>query len=72
MDLHNVVFDSTVASQQEDSWFKSQLGPFCVKYAFSLLRPTVQKMHVRSIGDSKLTLGMSVSMHDCLSHLSLC
>ena len=29
-------------------------------------------MHVRLIGDSKLSLGVSVSVHGCLSRLSLC
>jgi len=37
------------------------------------LPPTVQKnMHVRLIGDSKLSLGVSVSVCGCLSRLSLC
>ena len=29
-------------------------------------------MHVMLIGDTKLTLGVSVSMHGCVSRLSLC
>ena len=29
-------------------------------------------MHVRLIGDSKLSLGVSVSVNGCLSRLSLC
>ena len=31
-----------------------------------------KNMHVRLIGDSKLSLGVSVSVCGCLSHLSLC
>ena len=33
---------------------------------------TPASMHVRLIGDSKLSLGVSVSMCGCLSRLSLC
>jgi len=29
-------------------------------------------LHVRLIGDSKLSLGVTVSMHGCVSRLSLC
>ena len=37
---------SIVASQQEGSWFDSQLGPFCVEVLCSpcVMHPTVQKM----------------------------
>ncbi|MEQ2309855.1 hypothetical protein AMECASPLE_002782 [Ameca splendens] len=58
------------------------LQSFCMEFACSAcacvgslqvlqLPPTVQK-HVRLIGLSKLTLGMSVCMHGCLSFVSLC
>ena len=43
---------------------------FCPGTPASSHRP--KNMHVRLIGDSKLTLGMSVTMNGCLSHLSLC
>ena len=36
------------------------------------LPPTVYDMHVRSVGESKLTLEVSVSVDGCLSRLSLC
>ena len=56
-----------VGSQQEGSWFESQLGPFCVEFACSprvcigsfqllWLPPTTQNMHVRLIGVSKCIL----------------
>ena len=38
---------------------------------FGFLPPS-KNMHVRLIDDSKLSLGVSVSMHGCLSRLSLC
>ena len=68
---------STVASQEEGSRFNSQLGPFCVEFAcsprvcvgslwvlsgFSGFLPLSKNMHVRLIGDSKLSLGVGVSM----------
>jgi len=67
---------STVTSQREGSRFDPHLGPFCVESACSprvcvgslqvLRLPPVQKnMHVRLIGVSKLSLG--VSLHGCLS-----
>ncbi|XP_075308222.1 serine/threonine-protein kinase OSR1b isoform X2 [Odontesthes bonariensis] len=77
--LHCCVVVSTVASQQQGSRFNTQLGPFCVEFACSprvcvgslrvlRLPPTVQKiMHVRLIGISKLSVGVSVSVHGCLS-----
>ena len=64
MGLHSVVVVSTVASQQEGSWFESQLGPFCVVFACSpcvcvaslsgYFLPLSKNMHVRLIGVSKL------------------
>ena len=62
--LHSGVVVSTVASQQEGSCFESQLGPFCVEYAWflsecsSFLPP--KNMYVRLIGDFKLALEVSV------------
>jgi len=65
---------STVASQQEGSRFNSKLGPFCVEFACSprvcvgslrvlRLPPTIQNLHVRLIGVSELSLGVSVSVY---------
>ena len=34
--------------------------------------PPSKDMHVRLIGDSKLSLGVSMRVSDCLSRLSLC
>jgi len=78
--LHGGVVVSTVASQQEGSWFESQLGPFCVEFACSphvcmgslqvpWLPPTTQNC---LSGDSKLSLGVSVSVAGFLCRLSLC
>ena len=39
---------------------------------YSGFLPPPKNMHVRLIGDSKLTLGVCVSVAGCLSHLSLC
>jgi len=39
---------------------------------YSGFLPPSKIMGVRLIGDSKLSLGVSVSVHGCLSHLSLC
>ena len=74
---------STVASQRECSRFYPHLGPFCVEFAcspvyawvlsgYSGFFPLSKNMHVRLIGDSKLSLGVSVSVCGCLSRLSLC
>ena len=78
---------STVASQREVSRFNSWLGPFCVAFACSprvcvdslrvlRLPPTVQNMHVRLIGVSKvslkLSLGVSVSMCVVVCLVCLC
>jgi len=49
-------------------WLEPRLGPFWVQFACS---PS-KNMHVRLIGDSELSLGVSVSSHGCLSRLSLC
>ena len=83
--LHGGVVVSTVASQQEGSRFDRHLGPFCVSlhvlfvYAWVLsgysgFLPPSKYMHVRLIGDSKIVLSVSVSVsvHGCLSRLSLC
>ena len=55
------------------------LGPFCVEFAcspcvcvgslsgFSGFLPQSKNMHVRSIGDSKLSLGVNVSVNGCVS-----
>ena len=46
-------------SHIEGSWFESQWGPFCVEFAccgFSC------RSGVRLIGDSKLTVGVNVSV----------
>ena len=79
---------STVTSQQEGSRFDPHLGPFCVEFVCSprvcvgslrvlsgysgFLPPSKKNMHVRLIDDSKLSLGVSVSVNGCLSRLSLC
>ena len=39
---------------------------------YSDFLPPSKDMHVRLIGDSKMSLGVSVSMCGCLSRLSLC
>ena len=39
---------------------------------YSGFLPPYKNMHVRLTGDSKLSLGVSVSVHGCLSRLSLC
>ena len=46
------------------SRFESWLGPFCVEFACSKMSTN---MHVGLIGNSKLTLGVSVRVHGCLS-----
>jgi len=33
--LHGASVVSTIASQQEGSWFKYRLGPFCTEFACS-------------------------------------
>jgi len=74
--LHGGVVVSTVASQWAGSRFDSQLRPFCVEFACSprvcvgSLLPLSKNMHVRLIGDSKLSLGVSVC--GCLSRLWPC
>ena len=71
-------------NEEFESRFDPHLGPFCVEcvdvlplYAWVLsgysgFLPPSKNMHVRLIDDSKLSLGVSVSVHGCLSHLSLC
>jgi len=54
---------NTVASQQEGSRFDSRLEPFCVELVWVLsgyfgFLPHPKNMHVRLIGDSKLSLGV--------------
>ena len=72
-----VMVVSTVASQQEGSWFKPQQGSFCVEFPCSpcpcvgflqvlQLPPTVHR-HVWLIGGSKLPGGVIVSVHGCSS-----
>ena len=39
---------------------------------YSGFLPPSKNIHVKLIGDSKLSLGVSVSVCGCLSHLSLC
>ncbi len=68
---------TTVASQQEGSGFKptGPLGPFCVEFVCSCLRGfspgTPASSHnpktCRLIGDSKLPVGVNVSVSGCLS-----
>jgi len=63
---HGDVVVSTVASQQEGSWFESQLGPFYVEFACSP-RVCMGSLHVLWLPpttqtDSKLSLGVSVSV----------
>ena len=64
--VHGGVVVSPVTSQQEDSCFKSQLGPFCVEFAcFS--RVCVGSLPLPKTGGSKQTLGVSVNVEGCLS-----
>ena len=81
--MHGGVVVSTVASQQEGSRFNSQLGPFCVEFAcspvyawvlsgYSGFLPPSKNMHVRLIGVSELSLGVSVSVHGCFCLICLC
>ena len=74
--LHGGVAISIVASQQESSWVKSLLCIFpyaCVGslYYFGFLALS-RNRHVRSIHDSRMILRVTVSVHVCLSRLSLC
>ena len=56
---------NTTTSEQEGSWFESQLGPFCLEFVCS---PRVcvgfshppKHIHVKLICGSKLTVGVSV------------
>ena len=68
-----LLFNYIVTSQQEGSWFKFQLTPFCVKFAcfpcacvdsLWLLR-TIQQHANKLFGDFQSTVGVSV--HGCLS-----
>lgn len=78
-------FKMGCASQQEDPWFSSWLGPFCVEFArstlgmrgFSLGAPAFSQypktMPFWLIDDYKINprFVVSVSLHSCLSCLSL-
>jgi len=44
----------------------------CVLSRYSSFLPPSKNMHVRLFIDSVLSLGVSVSVHGCISHLSLC
>ena len=76
--LRGGVVVGAVTSQQEGSWFESQLVlsvwslhvlpvSAWVLSGYSGFLPPSKNMHVRLIGDSKLSLGVSVSVGDCLS-----
>ena len=78
---HGGVVVSTVAlkrvSGSTPSWCLSVWSLHVPVYVlvlsgYSGFLPTSKNMYVRLIGDSKLSLGVSVSLHGCLSHLSLC
>ena len=65
---------SITASQQESSWYEFTVWSLHVLpvYVWVLFRysgflPLSKSMHVRLIGDSKLSLGVSLSVHGCLS-----
>merc|ERR1712035_59525 len=78
---HGGVVVSTVASQQEGSWFDPGCGSPSVRSlhvlpvsawvlsGYSGFLPQSKDMQVgdRLIGDSKLTVGVNVSMNGCLS-----
>ena len=63
---------STVASQQEGSWFKPVWGLHVfpvlawVFSRYSGLLSQSKDMHVKLIGGSKLPVGMRASVHGCL------
>ena len=69
---------SNIASQQEGSrflsvWSLHVLSVYAwVLSGYSCFPPPSNNMHVKLISDSKLTLGVSVSVDGCLSRLSLC
>jgi len=44
----------------------------CVLSGYYSFLPPSKNMHVRLVGDSQLSLGVSVSVHSCLSHWFLC
>jgi len=83
--LHGGVVVSTVSSQREGFRFSPHSGwglsvwslhvlPVYawVLSGYSGFLPPSKIMHVRLIGGSKLSLGVSVSVCGCLSRLSLC
>ena len=62
-------------------WVTGWPGPSCVEFpcspracvgGFSGFLPLSKNMHLCLICNSKLTLGVNVSLHGCLSRLSLC
>jgi len=77
---------STVASQREGSRVPGSIPTWdlsvwsllvlpvdaWVLSGYSSFLPPSKNMHVRLTGDSKLSLGVSVSVCGCLSRLSLC
>ena len=76
---HGGLVVSSVASQEEGSWFESRLGAFyvefsCFPYAcMGFLLVTIsasshkpKNIHIKLISDSKLCVGVSVSVHVCL------
>ncbi len=56
-----------LAQLQEGSEFEptGRLGPFCVEFACFL--PQSKDMQVRLTGDSKMPVGVDVSLSGCLS-----
>ena len=67
----------------ESSWYESRLSLSVwslhvfpvfawVLSGYSGLPPPPKNMHVRFVGDSKSSLGVSVSVDGCVSHLALC
>ena len=76
--LHGGVVFSTIASQQEgsDLGWSLFVGSLHVAYVWVLSEylgflPPSKTKHVMLIGDFKLTLGVDVSMHGCVSCMSL-
>jgi len=62
---------STVASQQKGSWFEFACSPRVCGGSPASPLPS-KNMHVRLIGESELSLGVSVRPHGCVSRLCLC
>ena len=68
--IYTHIYINELTHSKRVSWSKSQLGPLSWVCMFFI--PPSKNIHVRLIGDSKLTLGVSVSAWGYLSRLSLC